>query len=328
MKLVVLIFSFITSVFSFNYIDTIYVSTYAKGLNNGSSWTNAFKTLQAGYNAASDGYLVLCSGVELLTAPVSLNLASNVTFEAVGSNYILNGNNAVVNCISNASAKKITFKKFTFMKAAGDGVNLVTGGDYYSFEKCSARLNLADGWDMKNSNYSNFINCTADSNLGIGINNYGLGTKIMFSRITNNTQGGISNTSLDYLTITNNIIANNGNFGIRCDGINTIKNNVIDNNVTGILFYSNMTSNMNVIVGNRITNNKIGIDFKNANVNMSINYFHNNSISLQNSTLANVDNSNQFNTGYDDGYNNRTDGDYTLKSNAVMGNIEIKIGAE
>lgn len=328
MKLAVLIFCVITSVFSFNYIDTIYVNTYATGIKNGTTWNNAFTTLQAGYNAASAGFLILCNGKELLSAPVTLNGVSDVTFEGADANYVLNGNKIAVNCISNATANHITFRKFTYINAAADGLNLSSGGDYYIFENCISKKNFGDGWDMGNqSNYNQFINCNSDSNSGIGINNYGVGTKIVFCNISNNIGGGISTSFNDCLNITNSIVSNNGSYGIRCDGGNNIKNNVIDNNTIGIMFFSPTTSNGNFIIGNRVTNNISGIDAKSTHFAMLHNYFHKNSKTLVNTENVKINSSNQFDTGLDDGYNDGVNGDYTLKSNAVMSNLKITIGA-
>lgn len=328
MRIVVIIMVLFINVIGYGYQDTVYVNTNATGNENGSDWQNAYTTLQAGYNAARPGYLILCRGEEILSTPVFLDKQSNITIEGINGKYVLDANNNAYNCISKANVNHIVFRSIIFTKATDDGVNLSNGGDYYVFDKCISKNNGADGWDMGNqSHYNLFINCNADSNNGIGLNSYGLGTKVIFSKISNNLKGGLNSSFLDYLNINNSIIANNGNYGIRCDGANIIMNNVIDNNSIGIMLFSSSTSKGNVFIGNRITNNLSGINANSRDAILKDNYFYSNQNAIVNSINIKTDSTNIFNVGNDDGYNNPENGDYTLKSSAVMRNIKITIGA-
>lgn len=312
------------AVWSWGYVDTVYVDPDATGSGDGTSWADAFTTLQAGYNASDSGYLVLAQGREVLTEGVSLNLNSYIKIEGYDGFYTLDADSTSTSCIDSVSANNITLDHIICVNAAGVGIDLSEGGLYTTISYCKIKHSGSDG--INASSKCIVEHCDIDTNGGIGIKGNGSFIGIQYTSIRGNVAGGIYSHYTDYYTIFCNTITGNGNYGIAIDEGNVVMSNVIDGNATGIMLYNTKSSNFNTISNNRITNNTLGMDLKDIPLaSMKYNYFAVNTTDTANFIFT-PDTTNQF--GLTDGYVGRDTLNFTLLEDAKMRLIPLTIGAE
>lgn len=318
-----IIFVLMLAVWSWSYVDTVYVDPDATGSGDGTSWADAFTNLQAGYSASDSGYLVLAQGREVLTEGVSLNLNSYIKIEGYNGFYTLDANSTSTSCIDSVSADNITLDHIICVNAAGVGIDLSEGGSYTTISYCKIKHSGSDG--IIASPRCIVEHCDIDTNGSVGIRGNGSYIKIRYTSIRGNVAGGIYSSYTDYHNIFCNTITGNGSYGITIDASNVVLSNVIDGNVTGIILYSS-TSDYNTISNNRITNNTLGMDLKDIPLaDMKYNYFAGNITDTANFIFT-LDTTNQF--GLTDGYVGRDTLNFTLLEGAEMRLIPLTIGAE
>ena len=322
MKKIILVL--MLAVWSWGYVDTVYVDPDATGSGDGTSWTDAFTTLQAGYRASDSGYLVFAQGSEILTEGVSLNLNSYIKIEGYNGFYTLDANSTSTSCIDSVSADNITLDHIICVNAAGVGIDLSEGGLYTTISYCKIKHSGSDGINASSKCIVEY--CDIDTNGSVGIRGKGHFIRIQYTSVSGNVAGGIYSHNTDYYTIFCNTITGNGNYGITINKSNVVLNNVVDGNATGIILYSINTSSSNTISNNRITNNTLGMDLKDMPwVNMKYNYFAGNTTDTANFIFT-PDTTNQF--GLTDGYVGKDTLNFTLHEDAEMRLIPLTIGAE
>jgi len=333
-------------------MTTYYVDPAATGSNNGTSWTDAWTSLQSAADTATAGDTVYCRGTQTLTATIDFdtNTGDNATNGPVkfigcnasgvvdGTRFVLDGNSAATYCADiTGDVDYLYFGFFEFKNATSNGL---TGTTTYSngniFIGCSFNNNGGSGCYTYYMRSCVFIGCTAYGNTLHGFNRaYGI---IYLSSSHDNGEDGIDMTYTSVPALIGCLIYDNGGEGI--DGVDNqsaIFNNVIDGNAdNGISLF---TPPVCGIIGNRITNHSgtgdIGIDCNSYLLCHGWNYFENNDgDNLQNASLAieilaadgsATDVEDQSDTNQ--GYTSLTDGseDFNLRSDASLRRTAITI---
>ncbi len=136
----------------------IYVDASATGANNGSSWEDAFTTIQAGISAALPGDVVWVNrgvyneNIDFLGKPITVTSIDPLNPAVVASTVIDGGGNgSVVKFVSGESNDSV-LTGFTIQNGTGTLIDGVTyGGGIYCGIGCSPTIR-----------HNIIINCTAD----------------------------------------------------------------------------------------------------------------------------------------------------------------------
>lgn len=339
---------------------THYVDPAATGNDDGTSWTDAWDTLQEAADAAAAGDTVYCRGTETLAAPVDFDTNSgslaagyikfigcNAGGTVDGTYFVLDGNSAAANCIRGVTTAQIYlwFENIEFKNATADGIAGIAGDDHWMFINCSFNTNGNSGFEYSNFDYLCLFGCIAHNNTDHGITNSlvnALVTKMAFCVARDNGDIGlrIRATSTTFGCVTHDNGSDAGDAGIYIAGGGClIANCIIDGEYTGIY---NFSGDDTALFMNRITNNTVGIDFTNELTLCGWNYLHDNTTDLANPaawsdpgihaayiTWKSTTNTNKADTDADDGYNARVSDDFNLKTSRTYngdGNDTIDLG--
>jgi len=263
-------------------MTTYYVDPGASGANNGSSWTDAWTTVQSAFDTAVAGDIVYCRGAETLSVPIDIDTNSgsaasghikfigcNASGNVDGTRYKLDGNSVASSCLYMAAQSFIWIENFELCNATGSGfdhtaayyqncvfINVISHdngshgfnlhyGASVSFTllvRCQAYSNTSDGF-YRSYNPVWFLFCESKDNGGYG---FYLDNRyqILIGCLThNNTNDGIYAASgLDGGLVLHSVIDGNGVQG--CD--------------VDISYF--------IIIGCRITNNSnYGLDMTASN---------------------------------------------------------------
>ncbi|MCP4607750.1 MAG: hypothetical protein GY845_03395 [Planctomycetes bacterium] len=265
-----------------------------------------------------------------------IHLGANSSGVVDGTKGIIDGNsNATIGF--NIDTARHYFENFDIGYCSGDGVDMRNAAaDYLIFVNCEIHNNGVYGLDCGDGGAVELvlILCNIHSNTSDGLfaNNR---SKFFNCVISDNSGSGIDGgTSLSNLIIVNNLIHNNTTYGIQdLDASSFLFNNIIDGEATGILF----ADGEGLLIGNRITNCTQGVDFATQITFAGWNYFSSNTSNFTNATLAmnlpyregmtnrymsgGLDGTNS--SGASDGYNDRANDDFNLKSDAVNRRVEV-----
>lgn len=338
-------------------MGTYYVDPNASGANNGTSWGDAWITLQSAADALNAGDTAYCRNTETLSAPIDFDTNSgslaagyikfigcNAAGSVDGTFFVLDGNGAAANCIRGITTAQthLWFENFEFKNATDDGVQGIAGDDYWIFINCSFNNNDACGFENSYLDYLLVIGCIAYSN-----SNHGFASALansIFPRFafcvahSNGDQGiRIRGGGAAYHCLTHDNGDSAGDIGIAAAGSGTtIMGSVMDGEVNGMLASVDYT----FFLLNRITNNTTGIDFGSKFVLAGWNYLYGNTTDLANPAawssvgiyaayVAWKSTTNSNKTGIDDGYNDRANDDFNLKASRTYngdGNDVIDLG--
>lgn len=319
-----------------------YVDPAAGGADDGTSWGDAWTTLQRAIDGTDGtqpvaGDIVYCRGTETLGAAADVDGNSGSAIAGVikfvgcnaggsvdGTRYVMDANATAASCLSSWSAGYLYFENFELKNATGSGLDMSVGGDNNIFVNCSFNNNGAHGVDTgSGSRYNKFIRCLFYANTNSGLYKAQYHT-VVFCAFYSNGDGGIAS-MYDQNTVVGNVFHDNGDNDpqIAIDDWNIIMNNVFDGidqtGETGI----SITGENNLIQLNRITNLATGLDAANEVQFYGWNYFHDNTNDTTNSTYAypipldGTSNTNQADVDADDGYNASGTDDFNLKTDRV-----------
>ena len=174
---------------------TYYVDPAASGANNGSTWTNAWTSVQSAFDAADAGDLVYCRGTQVLAASIDVdtnagNVANGTPIRFVGCNaagandgtrFVLNGNATAAYCLNAAEKAGYIIENFEATGATADGFGCSAATpDYWTFLNCYAHDNGGNGWADASHYfaYGLFIGCRAHGNGASGFANLYLGVAV------------------------------------------------------------------------------------------------------------------------------------------------------
>ncbi len=342
-----------------------YVDPTATGDDDGTTQANAWTTLQRAIDgtdgtqpAARD--TVLCkhtgdAGVVDETLTVSIDVDGNsgdltsgyIKYIGVnsawvndGTQYVIDGNDAAVNCLY-FNSDYIFLNNFYVKKATADGITGPTA-DYNIFINVRSSENGSLGFDFElvTVGAQKYHRCLADNNSddGFGISKYAK-HEYFFCCARDNTTSGFKN-SYGNPVLYSCLSFDNGAHGYHLGAYNngadnTLLNSVADGNSnTGVFVNAHRT----IIIGNRITNQSlsgdIGMDLNSKLTLTGWNYFENNyGDNIQEATLHTEILYNGATTNIEDqsdtnqGYTSLTEGseDYNLRSDATLRRTVIKI---
>ena len=337
-----------------------YVDPAAAGTNDGSSWTNAWTSLQTAADTAVAGEVVYCRGTQVLS--VAIDFDTNAGTNAGG--YI-----QFIGC--NASGNRDGTRFVVDCNNAGiHGIVLTTTADMVWFENIEVHSTggtSKNGFFLSSSSSTGcvFVNCSARDCSGIGVSLVNAGVGCVCSRCVshNNTghgfQYGTSNSSFLFCCAHDNgldgfsqaVGATIGclSYDNTDDGFGTLAygsvvyNCVSDNNGDdGVELFAGTTLYNPILIGTRITNHSGSGDVGlNANskpcITMCCYFEDNDGDNIQNGSLhynmsidgtANSSNvEDQANTT--EGYTSLTEGseNYNLASGASLFSQAITIPA-
>ena len=320
---------------------TYYVDPAAGGNDDGTSWTDAWTTLQRAIDGTNGtqpvaGDLIYCRGTETLSATIDVDgnsgnnssgyirfIGCNASGDVDGTRYVVDGNSAATYCL-NCVVEFISFQNFEFTGATSHGVfQDNSGADTFYFGSCYVHTNGGAGfYNNADATDGAYFNCIITNNTNQGIYRCHFDTLILNS-IYRNGDNGLDGASADGCLAIYNAIADNGDGDINFtfDKNWTIMNNVIDgtgqSSETGL---ESEGSGESTLIANRITNHVTGYN-NNNDVNIyGFNLFHNNTSDVINTSGlfsafngADLD-TNEYDPDVDDGYNNAGSLDYNLKA--------------
>lgn len=319
---------------------TYYVDPAATGANDGSSWIDAWTSLQSATLVAVASDIVKCRGTQTLTSAITVNtnnggfttgyikyIGCNANGNIDGTRFILDADSTAINCL-------ILYKSYHWFEniecrnAINDGINILSGGANTLFFNNLFTLN-GDSGVYINSNYICFILCGFINNGQDGLEyvggNYGT---VLFCYSIGNSRYGVYVAGLKSI-IFGSIIHDNTNNNIIVNSyVPFLLNNVIDNTDEGIVLGNSING---LILGNRITNNQTGINGNRVNI-FGFNYFHNNTNDTINDSLLgqfaykDVSDTNEYDTDADDGYNDPANDDFNIKVDRALRRTEIDLG--
>lgn len=328
-----------------------YVDPDASGLNNGTSWADAWTNVQSAFDTAVVSDTVYCRGTQILTVPIDIDtnegtneagflrfIGCNASGVNDGTRFVIDGNNVVTNCIQAAGRlDHIWIENFEVKRATNNGVD---GGGidnyYWVWVNCSFNNCGSYGVDGYRLNSTWWILCTFYNN-NSGVMPDGSSRFLFCSMHSNTSIGAQGSYNVNGLYM-GCIFADNGTQAIRrVSGNGLIYNCVIDNNRFKALELWHSTGPPGII-GNRITNttdgsNDIGLEGTSDVGLFGWNYFEENDVDTVNcqfvhEILHNGVGTNVFNQAdINQGYTSLTPGskDYNLRSDATLRRTAISI---
>lgn len=263
-----------------------YVDSAASGADDGTSWTDAWTTLQRAIDGTDGtqpvaGDIVYCRGTETVSTSIDMDgnsgdtTSSHIRFIGCnasgvndGTRYKLNANNNSIDVIASWTMDYISFENFEIYGTANANNNGIEIDNYTNVEglrfinvyihDCYDGFSLGSG----TARGTLLFKCRAESNRNYGIK--ALCQRSVFiigCSAKNNTSDNIYNLGGGtVIVIAGCIIEGSGGKGIELSptadyGV-LIMNNVIDGNTgDGLECSQDM-----ILISNRITNNGVGID--------------------------------------------------------------------
>jgi hypothetical protein len=316
---------------------TYYVDPAAGGANNGTSWTDAWTTMQSALDngAAAAGDLNYCRGTETLAATLDVDtnagnatdfirfIGTNASGTVDGTKFVIDGNSAAATCLDINGVDDITFENIECKNATshgvtasgissyyffynvhshdngGSGFNLTTNLRTSRFLRCKAIDNTADGWE--GLYLSSALFCEATGNGAIGFDNVRNGGHIIGCIVHDNTSDGIRLSNVDDGVIMHCVIDANGGHGV-------------NGSSTRIL----------ALLGNRITNNTgDGLNITNKGFEDFNLYLSNANSIVAAADLIEIGNSLATGT---EGYNDRANDDFNLTASATLRRTAVEVG--
>lgn len=286
-------------------MTTYYVDPAATGSNNGTSWTDAWTSLQTAADTAAAGDIVYCQGTQALSAQIDIDTndgtfadgyikfigvksgTTNTPPQATdydsgnGDNgyFILNGQDNAINGLS-ITKTKIWIENFKIHSCDGTA-GIVASGEPFD----TVLINV---WCTDNAGHgvgeqlrgAVLFRCKLNGNGGSGLYKPGQGCCVVACEAIGNTGFGIYFYSA-FSLMADCVVHSNGNGGSFCQARLICINSVIDGNAGhGIDVYSAAQS-APVFIGCRFTNNngsgKSALSVRNAGIASLVGcYFGNN----------------------------------------------------
>lgn len=325
---------------------THYVDPAASGTNDGTSWTDAWTDFQSALDTAVAGDTVYMRGTQTLTAVLDVDtnngsagswikfIGCNAAGVADGTRFVLDGDNAVANCIRFAA----TFGAFTWWEniegknASSHGIQFLSNaGAIQQWENFVSRDN--GGWGFygyycNNSSFTDTLRISRSqfiNNTQGGLYRPFYGLELDSCVVKNNGGNGVETGDSGTLNVVSNCIShNNSGVGILVRGEGTVRNCVVDGNTTGIQVAKGCT-----VSCCRITNNTTGLVAASADYQTIYDHcvFYNNTTNITgNATPVKIDGvDTNVTSGATEGYTDRANDNFNLTSTATLRRQEVAL---
>jgi len=333
-------------------MTTRYVDPAASGADDGTSWGDAYETIQQAFDAVAAGDLVYCRGTETLGSIVDVDFADGDATSGLvrfigcnaggtndGTRFIMDGNSAVANCLKITARDYYLMENFEFKNATGAGMYFASSSHSWIFNNCCANNNGSYGFFIGGNGLRNiFIRCASYSNSNDGFF-LGASDRVFFSSSHDNTESGFQLGQAAAAMVVGCLAYDNGNDGMEeVQYPSTIIGSTINGNTdNAITVKTSGTILIPAIIGNRVTNHSgagdLGIDFSTEVVMHGWNYLEDNDTNYANTSLAYEILNDGATTNEEDqadtneGYTSLTDGseDFNLRSDATLRRTAISI---
>lgn len=316
-------------------MPSYYVDPAAGGANNGTSWTDAWTNFQSALDSALAGDTVYMRGTQVLAAIIDDDTKNGtidapITYIGVnasgtedGTQFILNGNSAVVNCVKITGRSYKIYKNIQIKNATGDGLLGHTAiCNYLQFYNITTNTCGGDG--VGGGNYIfretfTAVQWTANNNTSDGIYFGSAGGS--FARVKCLNNGGYGLNYVDS-TIINALMHNNTAGGVYLGSPGqVVVNCIIDSGTTGIYLISN-----SILIANcRITNCTTGISTNSWGAYTNC-FFYGNTTDVGSARMKDYGHNRLSPSNTSDGYENRVADDFDLSTTGNGVGVEVKIG--
>lgn len=319
---------------------TYYVDPAATGLNDGSSWTDAFTDIQSAFDltALAAGDVVYCRGTQSVLTPRAMSKSGDITSGLIrfigcnasgendGTRFVLDGTGGSGNGI-NIAASYLWFENFEIRNFTDNALSRSGTSSGFLFvnglvHNCSYGIYGSGGWPGMTLFRCTFYNC-----------NYGVyndsQTLIAFCDFHGNTYALRYGAHIIYQSIFYDNVqyyANCGSFA----ALNSVFDGASHSTMAGIRFSS--SGNLARMLCCRLTNAAFGAYDANSRPQVfAFNVFDGNAADILNASLVqqiaiNGANTNVFNPGdTNQGYVSLTPGakDYNLRSDASLRRVPV-----
>lgn len=272
--------------------------TWAKAANNATQAQAVLDAAVAGETIHAAGTITLAAqlNIDMNEGSIAAGFIKIVGYNAShvndGTRFILDGNNAAVNILNNASMNYWWFENIECKNTNGGDGWEGSGPVYYNvFVNCCA--NNCDAYGFATYDYTSclWIRCVAYSNTGNGFGTGRGGQHHLFCRSRNNGGSGFVGQYGSGVSYVGCIADHNTNDGFDQLYLGAILFNCVsdDNSDDGIVIRS--TTNICAIIGSRVTNHDdvgdIGVNVSSRCLVHGWNYYQNNDgANIQNGTLT------------------------------------------
>lgn len=331
--------------------STYYVDPAAGGANNGTSWGDAWTSLQSAADTAVAGDITYCRGTQSLSAAARIDFDTNSGTAAGG--WI-----KFIGCNAGGTVDGTRF----VLDGGGDSTNdlIYISKSLVWFENIDCYDSNDDGWYI-NGYHNAFINCAAHTSDGYGFKMlYGLQILIDCESYSNGSYGFYSAHCCRYVGCNSRLNAGHGIYDADSESViinciaygNTAGNGIhqnsnrslcafctcADNSADG---YSLGTGDYNLVIGVRATGNgSFGINFAGAASMYGYCYIpnggedeantggivENNSPNAEPLVIDGTDTNDIAGTDANGGYNDPASNDFNLVSTATLVREEMDIG--
>lgn len=345
-------------------MTTYYVDPAAAGANDGTSWTDAWTTIQTAFDTAVAGDVVYCRGTQTFGSATPLDIDTNSGTNAAGhikfigcnasgnrdgSRFVVDANSQACGGIHINGSSLVWLENIEVKNCGGsskDGFYADTGqGLGCVFINCSSHNNSGAGFNLRWLGPLLMIRCTSHINAGAGFSFYFAGVKCLFCVAHDNTTDGFvaDNPTIPTAKVYLGCLSyDNGDDGIGGFGPDDLSFNcAFDGNADdGVELIANTALSGALVAATRITNHSGAGDIGlNANskpcLTLACYFEDNDGDNIQNATLhsnISIDGTTASSNVEDqadtnEGYTDKTDGaqDFNLRSDASLRRTAITI---